>query len=172
MLGYWDPDCPVSTSDPDVKATAYVKDGKTLVSIGNFAGKDKTMRYDVVPACIYTSPEIASVGLSEEAARAQGLEVETGSFNIAANGRCMVMNENTGFVKLVANKADGRILGCQMLAPRATDMIAEIVTVMELGGTIEQLGSAVHPHPTVSEIIKEAAHDAEGLCVNAMPRKK
>ena len=86
--------------------------------------------------------------------------------------RSLVMNETTGFVKIVADKADGRILGCQMLAPRATDMIAEIVAAMELGGTIEQLGNAVHPHPTVSEIIKEAAHDAEGLCVNAMPRKK
>ena len=130
------------------------------------------MCYDHVPSCIYTSPEIAWVGLTEDAAKAAGHEVVTGSFNVAANGRSMVMNESTGFIKLVTDKADGKILGCQMLAPRATDMIAEIVTVMELGGTVEQLANAVHPHPTVSEIIKEAAHDVEGLCVNAMPRNR
>ena len=128
------------------------------------------MRYDRVPSCIYTLPEIAWVGLSEDAAKAQGIDVVTGSFNIAANGRSMVMNENVGLIRLVAGKADGKVLGCQIMAPRATDMIAEIAAVMELGGTVEQLANVIHPHPTVSEIIKEATHDAEGLCVNAMPR--
>ena len=143
-----------------------------MVAAANCAGQDKTMRYDRVPSCIYTSPEIAWVGLTEDAAKAAGHEVVTGSFNVAANGRSLVMNENTGFIKLVADKADGKILGCQILAPRATDMIAEIVAVMGHEGTVESLSSVIHPHPTVSEIIKEAAHDAEGLCVNAMPRKK
>ena len=130
------------------------------------------MRYDRVPACIYTSPEIAYVGLSEEAAKAQGLEVETGSFNVAANGRCMVMNESTGLVKIIAEKGTGRILGCQIMAPRATDMIAEICAVMEYGGTVESLSRVIHPHPTVSEIIAEATHDVEGLAVNQMPKRK
>ena len=124
-----------------------------------------------MPACIYTSPEIGYIGLTEEAARAQGYEVETGGFNIAANGRCLVMNENTGLVKLVAEKGTGRILGCQIMAPRATDMIAEIAAVMEYEGTVESLSNVIHPHPTVSEIIAEAVHDVEGLAVNAMPRK-
>ena len=151
---------------------AHVASAQGMVAAANCAGQDKTMRYDRVPSCIYTSPEIAWVGLTEDAAKEAGHEVVTGSFNVAANGRSLVMNETTGFIKIVADKKDGKILGCQMLAPRATDMIAEVVAVMELGGTIEQLGNAVHPHPTVSEIIKEAAHDVEGLCVNAMPRKK
>ena len=151
---------------------AHTASAQGMVAAANCAGQDRTMCYDHVPSCIYTSPEIAWVGLTEDAAKAAGHEVVTGSFNVAANGRSMVMNESTGFIKLVTDKADGKILGCQMLAPRATDMIAEIVTVMELGGTVEQLANAVHPHPTVSEIIKEAAHDVEGLCVNAMPRKK
>ena len=150
---------------------AHVASAQGMVAAANCAGQDKTMRYDRVPACIYTSPEIAWVGLSEEAAKAAGHEVVIGSFNVAANGRSLVMNESTGLIKLVADKADGRILGCQILAPRATDMIAEIASVMAHDGTVESLSSVIHPHPTVSEIIKEAAHDAEGLCVNAMPHK-
>ena len=150
---------------------AHVASAQGMVAAANCAGKDKAMRYDRVPACIYTSPEIGYIGLTEEAARAQGYEVETGGFNIAANGRCLVMNENTGLVKLVAEKGTGRILGCQIMAPRATDMIAEIAAVMEYEGTVESLSNVIHPHPTVSEIIAEAVHDVEGLAVNAMPRK-
>ena len=150
---------------------AHVASAQGMVAAANCAGQDRTMRYDRVPACIYTSPEIAWVGLSEDAAKAAGHEVTVGSFNVAANGRSMVMNETTGLIKLVSDKADGKVLGCQIMGPRATDMIAEIAAVMELEGTVEQLANVIHPHPTVSEIIAEAAHDAEGLCVNAMPRK-
>ena len=151
---------------------AHVASAQGMVAAANCAGQDKTMRYDRVPACIYTSPEIAWVGLSEEAAKAQGIETVVGGFNVAANGRSMVMNESAGLVKLVAERGSGRILGCSIMAPRATDMIAEIAAVLELGGTVEQLASVIHPHPTVSEIVKEAVHDAEGLCVNAMPRNR
>ncbi len=81
---------------------AHVASAQGMVAAANCAGKDEAMRYDIVPACIYTSPEIAYVGLSEETARAQGIEVETGAFNIAANGRCMVMNENSVVCKVIA----------------------------------------------------------------------
>ena len=151
---------------------AHVASAQGMVAAANCAGRDAAMRYDRVPACIYTSPEIAYVGLSEDAAKAQGIEVEVGSFNIAANGRCLVMNENTGLVKVIAEKGSGKILGCQIMAPRATDMIAEIAAVMAHDGTVESLSGVIHPHPTVSEIIAEAVHDVEGLAVNAMPRKK
>ena len=177
--GFIDVDDHMRTAVPDVYAIgditgkiqlAHVASAQGLVAAANCAGRDRTMRYDRVPACIYTSPEIAWIGLSEERAREQGIEVTTGCFNVAANGRSMVMNESTGLIKLVADRADGRILGCQIMAPRATDMISEIAAVMELGGTMESLSNVIHPHPTVSEIIKEATHDGEGLCVNAMPR--
>ena len=150
---------------------AHVASAQGMVAAANCAGKDATMRYDRVPSCIYTSPEIAWVGMTEEAAVAAGHEVAVGSFNVAANGRSMVMNDAVGLIKLISDKADGKVLGCQIMAPRATDMIAEIAAVLELGGTVEQLSRVIHPHPTVSEIIAEAAHDVEGLCVNAMPRK-
>ena len=151
---------------------AHVASAQGMVAAANCADGDSAMRYDRVPACLYTSPEVAYIGLTEEAANQQGIETITGSFNIAANGRCMVMNESTGVVKLVAEKATQRILGCQIMAPRATDMIAEIAAVMEAESTVGQLSRVIHPHPTVSEIIKDAVHDAEGLCVNAMPRAK
>ena len=178
--GFIEVDDHLRTAVPDVYAIgditgkiqlAHVASAQGMVAAANCAGKDKAMRYDHVPACIYTSPEIAWVGLSEEAAKAQGYETVIGTFNVAANGRSMVMNESTALIKLVSDKATGKVLGCQMMAPRATDMIAEITAVLELGGTVEQLAGVIHPHPTVSEIVKEAAHDAEGLCVNAMPRK-
>lgn len=151
---------------------AHVASAQGMAAAANCAGKNAAMRYDRVPSCIYTSPEIAWVGMSEEAAKAAGHEVAVGSFNVAANGRSMVMNETTGLIKLISDRADGKVLGCQIMAPRATDMIAEIAAVLEMGGTVEQLANVIHPHPTVSEIIAEAAHDVEGLCVNAMPRKK
>lgn len=151
---------------------AHVATAQGFVAAANCAGGDKAMRYDRVPACLYTSPEIAYVGLTEEAAKAQGHEVITGSFNVAANGRSMVMNESNGIVKLVADKATHKILGGQIMGPRATDMIAEVTAVMEHEGTFESLAGVIHPHPTVSEIIGEAAHDCEGLCTNAMPKKK
>ena len=150
---------------------AHVASAQGMVAAANCAGQDKTMRYDRVPACIYTSPEIAWVGLSEEAAKQQGYEPVVGSFNVAANGRSMVMNESTGLVKLISDKATGKVLGCQMMAPRATDMIAEIAAVLGHEGTVESLSEVIHPHPTVSEIIAEATHDCEGLSVNQMPHK-
>ena len=150
---------------------AHVASAQGMVAAANCAGKDETMRYDRVPSCIYTLPEIAWVGMTEDAAKAAGHEVAVGSFNVAANGRSLVMNEAVGLIKLISDRVDGSVLGCQIMAPRATDMIAEIAAVLELGGTVEQLSRVIHPHPTVSEIIGEAAHDVEGLSVNAMPRK-
>ena len=143
-----------------------------LVAAAGCAGKAETMSYDIVPSCIYTSPEIAFVGKSEEKAKEAGYDVEIGTFSVAGNGKAMVMGATFGTVKLVTDKATGEILGAQILAPRATDMIAEICAVMKCEGTIEELAGTIHPHPTVSEVIMEAAHDVEGLCCHAMPKKK
>ena len=130
------------------------------------------MAYDIVPACIYTSPEIAYVGMTEEKAKAAGREFAVGRFNVAGNGRAMVMGAASGLVKILSDAKTGEILGAQLMAPRATDMIAEICAVMKCEGTIEELAATIHPHPTVSEVIMEAAHDAEGLCCHAMPKRK
>ena len=150
---------------------AHVASAQGMVAAANCAGKTATMSYDVVPACLYTSPEIAYVGLTEAKAKEAGYEVVTGSFNVAANGRAMVMGENNGVVKLITQKTTGKLLGAQIYAPRATDMIGEVAVVMKKGGTFEDISETIHPHPTVCETLMEAAHDVEGLSCNAMPKK-
>lgn len=150
---------------------AHVASAQGLVAAANACGIEKTIDYSIVPSCIYTSPEIAFVGLSEDKAKAQEIEIKTGSFNVAGNGRAMIMGDALGTAKLIASP-DGKLLGAQLMGPRATDMIAEIAMVLKLGGTIEDISDTIHPHPTVSEVIMEASHDFEGLCCHGMPKKK
>ena len=102
-----------------------------------------------------------------EAAKETGRNIGTGVFNLAGNGKAMTAGENEGLVKLVFDKDTEEILGCHMVGPRVTDMIAEVSAVMESEGTITELGRAVHPHPTVSEAVMEAAHACHGNSVNA-----
>jgi dihydrolipoamide dehydrogenase len=150
---------------------AHVASAQGLTAAANAAGGDEPIDYDVVPSCIYTSPEIAFVGVSEDKAKAAGLEYKLGSFNVAGNGRAMVMGENIGLVKLISDM-DGKLIGAQLMCPRATDMIAELAAVMKLGGSVKDIADTIHPHPTVSECVMEAAHDWEDLCCHAIPKRK
>ena len=150
---------------------AHVASAQGLVAAANAAGHDEVMDYNVVPSCIYTSPEIAFVGISEDKAKAQGIEYKLGTFNVAGNGRAMVMGENLGIVKLISDM-EGKLIGAQLMCPRATDMIAELAAVMKLGGSVKDIADTIHPHPTVSECVMEAAHDWEGLCCHGMPKRK
>lgn len=119
-----------------------------------------------VAACIYCEPEIATVGLSEAEARARGLEVKLGKFPFRALGKAVATNHVEGFVKLVANKQYGEILGCQIIGRGATDLISEISLGKTLEATTAELGKTVHPHPTLSEAIMEAALAAGGESIN------
>jgi dihydrolipoamide dehydrogenase len=150
---------------------AHVASAQGLVAAANIAGEKKKMRYDIVPSCIYTHPEIASVGITEKQAREKGLDVKLGKFPVSANGKSMVMGDSDGFVKIVTEAKTGEILGAHMMAPRATDMITEFSVLMKAEGTIDELIDTIHPHPTVSEMIMEAAHDTEGLCIHAVSKK-
>lgn len=150
---------------------AHVATAQGMVAAANCAGKSRAMSYHAVPACVYTEPEIAYVGLSEAQAREQGRQIRVGRFQVGTNGKSLIMGAG-GLVKLVTDAVTGEVLGCQVYGPRATDLIGEIVAVMACEGTVEELSSAIHPHPTVSEVIMEAAHDVDGLCCNAMPRKR
>ncbi|MBR2223448.1 MAG: FAD-dependent oxidoreductase [Christensenellaceae bacterium] len=143
---------------------AHVASAQGLVAAHNATGENKVMHYNIVPACIYTNPEIASVGLTEAQARDKGLDIKIGTFNVNGNGRSMVMQVSDGFAKIITDAKTGEILGGHIMGPRATDMIAEIAVAMKAEATIEELADTIHPHPTVSEIIMEAAHDVEGLC--------
>jgi dihydrolipoamide dehydrogenase len=121
------------------------------------AGKAGHVDWNLMPGVIYTDPELAGVGLGEDVAKARGLEVRVGKFYFAANGRAIAADAADGFVKIIADATTDRILGAQIIGRSASELISEIVTHMEYGGSAEDLARTVHSHPTLSEAVKEAA---------------
>jgi dihydrolipoamide dehydrogenase len=142
-----------------------------VVAAENALRQNSVMDYASVPSCIYTNPEIAGVGITEKTARDKGLDVAVGKFPLAANGRAMTMGETIGFVKIIAGKNDGRLLGASLFGPHVTELIAELTLALRLKATLDDLKAVIHPHPTLSEAIFEAAHDALGECIH-LPAKK
>ncbi|GHF40140.1 dihydrolipoamide dehydrogenase [Deinococcus metalli] len=121
------------------------------------AGQAGHVNYDVIPWVIYTSPEIAWAGLTEKQAKDRGLTVKTGQFPFSANGRALGHGDPRGFVKVVADAQSDRILGVHMIGSGVSELIGEVVAIMEFGGSAEDLARTVHAHPTLSEVVKEAA---------------
>ena len=121
------------------------------------AGKAGHVNWDLVPAIVYTSPEVASVGLGEDAAKAASRAINIGRFNFAANGRAIAAAATDGYVKIIADATTDKILGAQILGHNAGELISEVVTHMEYGGSAEDLARTIHAHPTMSEAVKEAA---------------
>jgi dihydrolipoamide dehydrogenase len=132
------------------------------------AGKAGHIDWNLVPAIVYTDPEVASVGLGEDAAKAAGTSVNVGRFNFAANGRAIANDSTDGFVKVIADAKTDRILGAQILGRGAGEMIAEVVTHMEYGGSAEDLGRTIHAHPTMSEALKEAGLAVSKSAIHAI----
>jgi dihydrolipoamide dehydrogenase len=118
--------------------------------------------YDNIPACTYCHPEVASVGLTEEQAREKGYEVEIGTFPWSANGRALTAGDTDGFVKIVRDKKYSELLGAHIVGPHATELISEFVVGRHLETTVEEMDRAIHPHPTLSEAVGEAALAALG----------
>jgi dihydrolipoamide dehydrogenase len=142
------------------------------VAVANaLAGKRVSADYSAIPACVYTEPEIAYVGLSEARAREHGHEVRVGQFPFSALGRAMVLGETEGLVRVVAG-ADGLLLGVTIMGPRATDLIAEATLALNVGITAAELYHVVHAHPTLPEAVAEAAMDADGEAVHIAPRRR
>jgi dihydrolipoamide dehydrogenase len=121
------------------------------------AGKAGHVNYDTIPSVIYTWPEMASVGITEEQAKEQKLDYRVGKFPFLANGRAKAMDETEGLVKVLADARTDRVLGVHIIGPRASDLIAEAVTTMEFVGSAEDIARICHAHPTLSEAVKEAA---------------
>jgi len=121
------------------------------------AGQAGHVNYDVIPNVIYTSPEVATVGKSEEDLKAAGIAYRVGKFPFTANGRAKVNKTPDGFVKILADAASDRILGVHIIGAQASEMIAEAAVIMEFGGSAEDLARTCHAHPTLTEAVKEAA---------------
>jgi len=121
------------------------------------AGHAGHVNYNTVPGVIYTHPEIAAVGLTEEQAKEKGLEINVGKFPFLANGRARAKGFTEGFVKIIADKKTDRILGAHMVGPGVSELIHEVIVCMEFGGSSEDLARSFHAHPTLSEVVREAA---------------
>ncbi|GGJ54211.1 dihydrolipoyl dehydrogenase [Deinococcus roseus] len=121
------------------------------------AGQAGHVNYDCVPSVIYTSPEIAWVGPTEKQLKDKGVEYKVGSFKFIANGRALAHDDTRGFVKIIADAKTDRLIAAHMIGPSVSELIGEVVTVMEFGGSAEDLARTVHAHPTLSEAVKEAA---------------
>ena len=139
---------------------AHVASAQGENAVAVITGKKPPLDMSVVPSCVYTTPEIASVGLTEENAKANGIAVKSGKYLTGANGKCLIEGTESGYVKLVTDKENGRILGAQLVCPRATDMVGELTLAIQKGLTAADLSEVIHPHPTFSEMLFGAA---EGL---------
>jgi dihydrolipoamide dehydrogenase len=170
------------TAAATVFAVGDVTEGSTLLAhaataqglaAAETAATGKQVRAErLIPACIYTSPEIGSVGVGEDRARADGRNVRVGKFHFAALGRAMAAGDTTGFVKWVADADTDRLLGAHAVGPRATELVAEAAAAIRAELTLEEIGRTVHCHPTFSEAWMEAAHAAHGLCIHAAPKRR
>jgi dihydrolipoamide dehydrogenase len=150
---------------------AHTASTEGIVAAQNACGKDATMNYSVVPAAIFTSPEIGSVGLREFEAEKKGVEVKTGHFQFRGLGKAHAMGEIAGFVKIIADSKTDKVLGAHIIGPHASDMIHEAALAIRAGLTVKDIAGTIHAHPTLSEGLMEAAEDLHGEAIH-MPKKK
>lgn len=141
---------------------AHVAEAQAKNVVAAITGKEPPVDMNVVPSCVYTDPEIASVGLTEERAKAEGIPVKTAKYLTGANGKCLIAGTESGYVKVVTHGESGVLLGAQMVCPRATDMIGELALAIQQGITGEALSAVIHPHPTFSEMISGAVEGLQG----------
>jgi dihydrolipoamide dehydrogenase len=147
---------------------AHVASMEAEIAVENALGHDEKMDYTAVPSCIYTHPEIGSVGINEKQAKEKGIEIKTGKFPMLACGRAQAELEAEGFVKVVVEKNSEKILGAQILGHRATDLIAELALAIHMGAKTEDVIDTIHAHPTLSEPIREAVLKADGRPIHMM----
>jgi len=170
-----------NTGVPGVYAVGDVVRGPMLAHKGmeegvmvaeRIAGQKTEVNYDTVPGVIYTNPEIASVGLTEEQLKADGIDYNSGSCPFAASGRAMAANDTVGFVKILADAKTDRILGVHMIGAGVSELIAQAVIAMEFGSSAEDLGLTMFAHPTLSETVHEAALAIHGHAIHIANKKK
>ena len=175
--GFVKTNCYMQTDEPGVYAIgdivaaspllAHVGEMEGIVAVTHAVGQPaEPINYNQIPNCTYTEPEVASVGLTEKKAREAGHKVRVGKFPFAANSKASILGAREGFVKIVSDEKYGEILGVHMIGPRVTEMIAEAVVAMRLEGTVDDLAHTIHPHPTLTEVVLEAAEGAHGMSIH------
>jgi len=146
---------------------AHVASAQGRIAVEHAVGRDpKALDLSNIPGCTYCHPQVASLGLTEAKARAAGLDIKVGHFNFRAIGKALAIGESTGFAKLIFSAEYGEILGCHIIGPEATELIAELVIAKALEATWMDIANTVHAHPTLSEIMMEAAADAFGEAIH------
>lgn len=145
---------------------AHKAEEEGVAAVENAAGKHGHVNYDAVANVVYTWPEIASVGVSEDEAKGRGMEYRVGKFPFSANGRARAMGETDGLVKVIADARTDRVLGLHILGPRASDLIAQAALAVEFESSAEDIARTVHAHPTLPEAVKEAALGVAGRAIH------
>lgn len=143
-----------------------------IAAVENIMGNSQKMGYEAIPQCVYTFPEMASVGLTEQEAHERAGAIKVGRFPLAANGKAQLEGETRGFVKVIFAAESGKILGVHIMGTSATELIAEAVTAIKLDATVEELVDCIHPHPTISESVLEAYHDADHGALHYWGKKR
>ena len=146
---------------------AHKAEDDAVACVELIAGKAGHVNYDAVPNVVYTYPEVASVGQTEEQLKEAGVAYKVGKFPFAANSRAKTNHETDGFAKVLADAATDRLLGCHIVGVGAGELIAEAVSVLEFGGASEDIARTCHAHPTRSEAIRQAAMGVEGWTMQA-----
>ncbi len=177
--GYVVVDDYLQTTSPSVYAIGDVNGGQMLAHVASYeafvavdnclaGAPEQRRKRDLrsTPSCTYSTPEVASVGLTEEQAKDHGYEPVTGTYRFAALGKAMAMGEETGYVQLVADRQTGLLLGASMMGAHVTDVIHEVAVAVQNGLTVQQVGETIHAHPTIAEAVMEAAHDVHGESVH------
>ncbi|MEE9542308.1 MAG: dihydrolipoyl dehydrogenase [Thermodesulfobacteriota bacterium] len=150
---------------------AHVASAEGGIAVENAVGSGKaSMDYSVIPAGIFTDPEIASVGLREKEAKERGIEVSVGRFPYAASGKALGMGTEEGFAQVVIDPGTQKVLGASIVGAHATDLIGELALAMKTGATTEDIAETIHAHPTLPEIVQEAVEDAVGKAVHKISR--
>ena len=169
------------TNVPGVYAIGDVVRGPMLAHKGSeegvmvaerIAGHNASLNYDVMPNVIYTHPEVAWVGKTEEQLKSEGADYQVGTFPFAASGRAKAKGDTTGLVKMIRDKGTDRMLGAHLIGPSASELLAQSVLAMEFDATIGDIAQTIHAHPTLSEVMHEAALSADGRAIHIANRKR
>lgn len=151
---------------------AHMASAQGVCAVHTIAGQKPPIDLRYVPGCIYTDPEIASVGITEDEAKQQGIPVKKGKFLMTGNGRSLIDEQERGFIKVLAHQETDVILGAQLMCSRATDIVAELATAIVNGLTCAQLAGVIRPHPTFCEGVTEAVEDVHAMAIHLAPKKR